>query len=684
MRFAARVSLLQDQFQGYCTTWPLLLADFTSGESHPAEFSVTVRKIWNCSSLKDVQTFRKDITLAALLLGMMHASFLSGQNGVTSGQNAPPPSATGFFPLKDIHRGLRGTAYTVFEGTKPEPMDVEVLGVLHNAIGPHQDMILVRLQGAKPEYTGVVAGMSGSPVYIDGKLAGALAFRIGEFSKEPIAGITPIEEMLEVRDQEGGAQGSELRAQEGGAREGGAQSSGLRAQEVAGLRPVADSGVAGLSSQSGSDLIRPIDTPLVFSGFGQEALALWKEHAPSLGLTPVAGLGGAGSDAPQPDPIVPGSAVSAILVRGDLDISATCTVTYVDAKNLLACGHPITQFGPVSMPMTKAEVVATLPSPYNAFKIINTTETVGSFTQDRETAIMGKFGLKARMIPLTVHMAQDGEDGEPSKATEKTLHLEVIDQEQITPSAVMVSVFQGLMQSNFYGVETTYRVRAAVRLKDYPEVKFENLIAPSDLAPSNLMTALVLGERFNRLYDNAARRTPIESVELNVDAMPGRRTMQIQGAQSSEAEVRGGDTVSIEATLQPWRGEMRNVRIPVKLPPTLPSGKVRLLVSDGGTLDRLMQPPQLGGSALDVAATIAQLNSQHATDRLYVTLLAPDPQVAIDGRTLTAVPLSMANVLEPARENHGMSLSGESAVPLGSVGVDAVLSGQQVITLRVE
>jgi hypothetical protein len=434
-----------------------------------------------------------------------------------------------------------------------------------------------------------------------------------------------------------------------------------------------------LDSFSGSDLIRPIDTPLVFSGFGPEALALWKEHAPALGLTPVAGLGGSSSDTPQPEPIVPGSAVSAVLVRGDLDISATCTVTYVDPKTLLACGHPITQFGQVSMPMTKAEVVATLPSTYNAFKIINTTETVGSFTEDRETAIKGEFGLKARMIPLTVHMAQDGE-----QSAAQTLHLEVIDQEQITPSAVMVSVFQGLMQSNWYGADTTYRVRAAVKLKGFPDLQFENLIAPTDLAPSNLMAALVLGEHFNRLYANAARRTPIEGVELYVDAMPGRRTMQILGAQASDAEVRGGDTISVEAQLQPWRGETRSVRIPVKLPLTLPAGRVRLLVSDGSTLDRLMQPQQFGGPALDVAATIAQLNNQHASDRLYVTLLAPDPQVAIDGRTLTAVPLSMANVLEPARDNHAMSLSGESAVPLASVNVDAVLNGQQVITLRVE
>jgi hypothetical protein len=637
-----------------------------------------------------VQSLRKDITLAVTLLGMMHASLLFSQNAAPAALSAQPPPSTRFFPLKDIHRGLRGTAYTVFEGTQPEPMGVEILGVLHNAIGPHQDMILARLLGTKPEYTGVVAGMSGSPVYIDGKLAGALAFRIGEFSKEPIAGITPIQEMLQVREQGTGL--SDQRSEIAGQRFGiggqidGKPGSGDRDQNGVSQVASATSPSDLASLVPGSDLIRPIDTPLVFSGFGPEALALWKEHAPSLGLTPVAGLGGASADTPQPEPLIPGSAVSAILVRGDLDISATCTVTYVDPKTLLACGHPITQFGPVSMPMTKAEVVATLPSPYNAFKIINTTETVGSFTQDRETAIMGEFGVKARMIPLTVHLVQDGADGVgAAKALdEKTLHLEVIDQEQITPSAVMVSVFQGLMQSNWYGVETTYRVRAAVKLKGYPDVKFDSLVAPSDFAPSNLMTALLLGERFNRLYDNAARRTPIESVELNVDAMPGRRTMQIQDAQADESEVRAGDTVSIETTLQPWRGEVRNIRIPVTLPATLPSGKVRLLVSDGSTLDRLMQPAQIGGPALDVAATITQLNSEHAADRLYVTLLAPDPQVAIDGRTLTSVPLSLANVLEPTRENHGMSLSGESAVPLGSVGVDAVLSGQQVITLRVE
>jgi hypothetical protein len=617
-----------------------------------------------------VQNHRKDIGAGVLLFLLLSAVFLPGKDLL--GQSvldetlaaAVPPPSTSFFPLSQVHRGLHGTAYTVFEGTQPEAMEVEILGVLHNAIGPHQDMILARLHGAKPEYSGVVAGMSGSPVYIDGKLVGALAYRIGEFSKEPIAGITPIGEMLEVRDESHDAelsaekqglgirdQGTELRA----------QSSAISAQDV----NTAD--------------VRPIETPLVFSGFSPEAVALWREHVPGLGLTPVAGIGGSSSGEAQPEPIIPGSAVSAVLVRGDLEISATCTVTYVDPKQLLACGHPITQFGPVSMPMTKAEVVATLPSPYNAFKIINTTETVGSFTEDRETAIRGQFGKPARMIPLTMHLAQDGAQEKP-----RTLHLEVIDQEQITPAAVMVSLFQSLIQTNGYTAETTYRVRGTVKLTGYPVVKFENLIAPTDFAPANLVAALALGEHFNRLYANAARRTPIESVDVDVDAIPGRRTVQIESAQAGKTIVHAGDTISIETTVRPWRGEMKNIRIPVTLPATLPDGPVRLLVSDGGTLDRLMQPSQPGGSVLDVNATIAQLNNLHANDRLYVTLLAPDAQAAIDGRTLTALPLSMANVLEPVRDNRGMTLSGESAVPLGSVALDAVLSGQQVVTLRVE
>ncbi len=201
--------------------------------------------------------------------------------------------------------------------------------MLKDALGPGQDMILARLHGDKPEYTGVVAGMSGSPVYIDGRLVGALSYRIGQFSKEPIAGITPIESMLQVRD-------GRRRCRRGCMRAVGERALGV----------------------DGQPEMRAMETPLVFGGFSQETVERFGDRFRAMGLTPVAGLGGADPTAVQPEPLVPGSAVSAVLVRGDLSMAGTCTVTYVDPKRLLACGHPITQYGPVDMPMTKATVLA--------------------------------------------------------------------------------------------------------------------------------------------------------------------------------------------------------------------------------------------------------------------------------------------------------------------------------------
>src|SRR5580698_7103922 len=299
--------------------------------------------------------------------------------------SAQPNKPVETLPITQIHAGMRGVAYTVFQGTKPEAMEVEVLGVLKNANGPKGDVILVRLGGAKAEYNGVVAGMSGSPVYFDGKLAGAVAFRIGEFSKEPIAGVTPIAEMLEISalDQSPAAIPVDVKTA--------AQPS----------RKVSSPGVESESIQDFANYLKPIETPLVFDGFSEDVVRRFAPQFASAGIVPVMGVGSV-SDAKQPEPIEPGSAVSAILVRGDMDIAATCTVTYMDAEHLLACGHPLLQFGMVDLPMTKAEVLATLPSPLNAFKIVNATEAVGAFVQDRHTGILGEFGKSAAMIPVSL------------------------------------------------------------------------------------------------------------------------------------------------------------------------------------------------------------------------------------------------------------------------------------------
>ena len=560
--------------------------------------------------------------------------------------------------MSEVHRGLHGVAYTVFEGTQPETMDVEILGVLKNVLGPDQDMILARLHGSKPEYTGVVAGMSGSPVYIDGKLLGALSYRIGQFSKEPIAGITPIAEMLAVNGTPNGAMWTASSTAQ-------STSSSFSSPRSA---PVADS----------TD-IHPIETPLVLSGFSPEAVRFFQEHVSMMGLAPVAGLGGSSSDDGHIDsssPLLPGSAVSALLVRGDLEIAATCTVTYVDPKEVLACGHPITRYGNVSIPMTKADVVATLASPLNSFKIVNTTQTIGAFTEDRSSAIRGVPGESARMIPVTIHTHGGLHD--------RTLHMEVIDNPDITPGAVMVSLYESLLETNSYSEDLTYELRGTVSIDGYPPLHLDSLIAPTEQLPSALRAALTVGQRFQTVYGNSARVRNIQSIELNIDSLPGRRSIQLERAQATQPAAHPGDTVMVEATLRPFRGEPRNLRIPISLPLTLNPGPLRILFSDGATLDRLTTSSSANEGPLELSSIIHQMNSAHSDDRLYVTLLLPNAQAVVDGRTLASIPISMANVLEPLRTNRGISLNGESVVPVTSIPVEAMLSGMQVVSVEIE
>jgi len=570
---------------------------------------------------------------------------------------AAAPAVTRFFPLVEVKRGMRGVAYTVFEGVNPEPMEVEILGVLRDALGPGQDMILARLHGVKPEYTGVVAGMSGSPVYIDGRLVGALSYRIGQFTKEPIAGITPIESMLQVRDGDG------------------ASSPGMQRAEV----KSSESASAGIEGQPE---MRAMETPLVLGGFSQETVERFGDRFRAMGLSPVAGLGGADPNAVQPEPLVPGSAVSAVLVRGDLSMAGTCTVTYVDPKRLLACGHPITQYGPVDMPMTKAEVLTSLASPLNSFKIINTTETVGAFTEDRASAIMGRFGVQARMIPVVVEVVSPvGADKAPGVA--KTLHFEVLDNRQLTPSTMLMSVYQSLQTNNTAAEEMSYRLTGEISVKGMPPVRIKGVMAQNESFPGTINAALLVNDRFSQVYGNALEQPMITGLKLKAEAIPARMTAVLESARLSRIDAHAGDEIEVEAMLHPYQAEARIVRVKVKLPAELTPGPMRVVVSDGTTVDRLTTRPGTQHS-VSLADTVAELNRMHENDRVYVTLLDHTTQAVLDGEALPGVPLSMANVLEPLKDAQKMQLTGESVVEAGSAEAGYAVTGSQVLNLLVK
>jgi SpoIVB peptidase S55 len=567
-------------------------------------------------------------------------------------------------PEDQVKAGMHGVAYTVFEGVTPESMDVEILGVLRNMAGPKSDVILARLHGKKVEYFGVVAGMSGSPVYIDGKLVGAIAYRIGEFSKEPIAGITPASSMLEI-DAMDKTPGPEEARGLSGAKQAAARTSGP------GMAVTTDQQDAGYAN-----LLKPIETPLVFTGFSENTIRLFSKEFASAGVVPVMGAGSVSTDK-QPEPLVPGSAVSAILVRGDMNIAGTCTVTYLDDSHLLACGHPLLQSGSVDMPMTKATVLATLPSPENSFKIVNTTEPVGAFIQDRRAGIMGRFDREPHMIPVTLNFS--------GVSHPKTFHYEVLNNAKVTPAAMMATVFNAIQGMNEYGEDTTYRLRGDISVLGYPKLGVKNMYAPLDGAtPTAYGIALSIGEHFSRIFENPYATPKIEGVELNFDLVPDRRSARLETARTDVTEARPGDQITIETLLRPYRGESILRQIPVKIPTSAPKGTLRILVSDGDTLDKMRRVSGPMSRRLDLGATIALLNKEHTNSELYVSLLEANPQAMVDDKVMPTLPLSVMNVMDGMRGTQDMIVVGESAVDEASTPVDYVVSGSQIITLTIK
>jgi hypothetical protein len=599
---------------------------------------------------------------AAVLLNVLFV-FLSLGHAQTLAASLPaqPDTAqTKIMKVDEVRPGMKGVGYTVFQGTKPEPMGVEVLGVLRNLNGPKSDVVLVKLVGEKPEFTGVVAGMSGSPVYIDGKLLGAIAYRIGQFSKEPIAGVTPIEQMLEINE-------FDQSIPQGGA---------AAVARVSGASRTSSPGKDDINPmQSYAQYLTPIDAPFVFNGFNEAAI---KQFAPALsavGITPVMGVGSASKDK-QPEPLVPGSAVSAIMVRGDMDVAATCTVTYMDKDHLLACGHPLMQFGMVDMPMTKANVVATLSSPLNAFKIINTTEAVGAFVQDRHTGILGRFDRDPKMIPVTLSI--HGPSGP------REYHYEVLNNAKLTPVMMMTTVYNALMGMNQYGEETTYRMNGRIHVNGFSDVRLTNMFSPIDANPTAYSVAMSLGEHFGRIYDNPFEAPTVSGVNLEFDLEPERRAAVLESARTDVTEARPGDEITIEAVLRPYRGDRIVRRVPVRVPTSAPKGSLRILVSDAETLDRARRSTPAMGRRMDLHSTIEILNKEHLNDHLYVSLLEANPQATVEDKVMPAVPLSVMNVMEGMRATQEMVVFNESAVNEASTPVGYVVSGAQIISVSIK
>lgn len=542
-------------------------------------------------------------------------------------------------PLDQVQPGMQGYAYTIFAGDQVEKFDLEVLGVMPNFLGPKQSIILVQLKGQKVEHTGVVAGMSGSPVYINGKLAGALSLKLGVFTKEPIAGVTPIADVIS----------------------GGAGSAAMNGSPLA---PLPQETALRAGVQNGAAL-QSIETPLVFSGFQPAAI---EKFAPQLGTYGfVAAQGGTTPARPDDARVAPGDMAGMVLVQGDASINSACTVTAVQDDKVFLCGHPFLSLGEVQLPMARSRVVTTLSSDLASTKIVNVGGSIGTITGDHLTAVTGKLGAAPAMIPMDLSLK--------SSLGEKNLHFEMVNHPKLTPLLVAITAFNGLTQNVVYGEGTTLRMSGEIKLKGHPAVQLENTFAPGDsLNPDAMPIALLLMTDFARLFANTFETPQFEKISLRVESIPGRQSYTIDSAWLEKGEATPGETLRVRVLLRPYRGAARIEETTIRVPDQIGHGTtLRVLVSDADWLNRASRGFAFVGApggpeGLD--QLIGLLNRERHNDRLYVGLFAPSPTMLWDDKELPNVPLSQISIVD-GKPGPGSvqilreSLASESSIPLG-------------------
>ena len=551
-------------------------------------------------------------------------------------------------PLDQVRPGMQGYAYTIFAGDTVEKFDLEVIGILPNFLGPGQSIILVQLKGPKVERTGVVAGMSGSPVYLGGKLVGALSLKLGIFTKDPIAGVTPIEDVIHPPAQVNTSAAAQPYA--------GPSNSSVAANT--GAAPPAQNLFASASS------LQPIETPLVFSGFQPATLQQFAPQILNYGF--VAAQGGTAPPRPDDGHLVPGDMAGMVLVQGDASINSACTVTAVQAERVYLCGHPFLNLGNVQLPMARSRVVTTLSSDLASTKIVNVAGPIGTITGDHLTAVTGKLGATPTLVPLDLTVANAG--------AEKKLHFELVNHPKLTPLLVAITTFNGLTQNSVYGEGATLRLTGEISLQGHAPVQIENTYAPIDaFVPDGFPIALSVQNVFTRLYVNTFEVPAVQHIALRVEGVPGHQSFTIDSAWLENGEAAPGQTVRVRVLLHPYRGAPRVEEASLRVPDQVARGStLRILVTDGDMLNRASRgfafPGSGGASGLD--QLIASLNRERRNDRLYVGLFVPSPMIVWEDKELPNIPLSQINVIDgrPAPGSVQVlreSLASEASVPLG-------------------
>ena len=576
---------------------------------------------------------------------------------------APPP----ILQLADVRPGMVGEAMTVFQGRKPEPFKVRVISVLRNFL-PKQDVILVRAEDPRLEHTGIVAGMSGSPVYVGGKLMGAIAYG-WSFAKEPLGGVTPIESMLAER-----ARPRRIRLDE--TPQASAAPGDVRTVTVAegGPGPGAggdSDGAQATATASAEAELRPIAIPLSVSGFDPRTFHDMETALRPLGLVPMQGGGGRRPEVTGPGRVEPGSAIGVELVRGDMSVVGTGTVTYVDHDTVLAFGHPMTGTGELYLPLVDAEIHAILPSLAQSMKLSSPLAEVGALMQDRKSCILGNLGMRVTMVPITVRVTAPG-------APERVFHAEVARHRRLTPTLASLVTSSAIADAEPDPTDMLVEVTSRLQLHGRPAIELRDQFASTEGVSATLLASSRGLRAVSDLLANPFEPVVLDKLDVDVHLEFRRDLAEIVGASLVSDTIHVGDTVPVAVTLRPYAGPEYTETVPFVVPEGVGGQAIKIEIASGMTVRPDAATPE------SLAGLLANLTKYFPSTSLVVSVQTPEDGAATRGRLLRDLPSAALDTLRAssrARRFEPYRITEKTAFPTKT---RRIVFGKQELTAYVD
>lgn len=549
---------------------------------------------------------------------------------------------TDFYPLSSVHPGQKGHGKTVFKGAEVERFEVEIIGVLRNT-SPQRNIILARLSGKKIDRTGVFAGMSGSPVYLQDKLVGAVAYTF-PFSKEPIAGITPIQETLNVFKR----------------------APGTRPRNTLSINPtelykIMESTHSfpflnfrpwpkdiALKEGLSPSRLQPLSIPLNVSGFSPNSLKHFVPQLQTFGLTLVQSVGNARTDHYPNHPLEAGSTIAVQLIRGDMNLSAAGTVTHVSGKNIYAFGHPFMSLGYTDLPMSRTEVLAVIPSFNVSQKIAAATELVGSIKQDRGSGIMGVQGENPLLIPVQLSL-------HTSRNELRRFEYEIVSDSFLTPFLMALTVHNSIVSSERTVGEQTLKVKTTITIKGHSDINFESGF--SNVSNTSSFAALAASSPVNLLMNSGFDKFVVEKITVDIKAVEQIRGALLEKVWQDKLEASAGEEIMLTVFLRKRNGESQIEKYPVKIPAGIESGPIKIVVADGLSLGQSDAKEELGEFIpQNLQQLIRAINDLKKNDRLYIRLYREQPSAIVEGEGLPNLPPSLLALYNSAKTSGDVTL----------------------------